>query len=136
MPPPQLRRTYARYLVVGRRTSPSPDGGPSPSEEAIRCQALSVSPSSLRLCGGGLLSGSSGGRGKQQYVIAVGHRTGVVLLRLEAHSKRKVRFLLFAPPFTYNDCCPQRYFLAAAANRSAHARPTPQFVSAEPGKLV
>jgi hypothetical protein len=43
---PQLRRTCARYLVAGRRTSPSPDGGPSPSEEAIGCQALSVSPSS------------------------------------------------------------------------------------------
>jgi hypothetical protein len=32
--------------------------------------------------------------GKNKYMIAVGHCTGVVLLRLEAHSKRKVRFLL------------------------------------------
>jgi hypothetical protein len=28
------------------------------------------------------------------------------------------------------------YFLAAAANKSPHTRPTPQFVSVEPGKLV
>jgi hypothetical protein len=28
------------------------------------------------------------------------------------------------------------YFLAAAANKSPHARPTPQFVPVEPGKLV
>jgi hypothetical protein len=107
------------------RTSPSPDGGPSPSEEAIRCQALSVSPSSLPLCGGGLLSGSSGGRGKEQILYCF------VLKRT-----RNVRFASFCPPLTYNDCCSQRYFLAAAANRSAHARPTRQFVSVEPGKLV
>jgi hypothetical protein len=72
--------------LTGRRAVAERGNNPVPG--------LSVSPSSLPLCGGGLLSGSSGGRGKQQYMIAVGHRTGVVLLRLEAHSKRKVRFLL------------------------------------------
>src|SRR6476469_322215 len=38
---------------------------------------------------------------------------------------------------SHNDWCPPMpYFLEAAANRSPHARPTPQFVAVEPGMFV